>query len=129
MKISSIDLAQLLSDLFYCKQCNQCLADYRQTGLCNALCNQKELKIIPETFYTDYPFIATYAKCKFNYVRCSECIFQTENCGACTRMSHEGCQVIDNEMERLMRSEQEWEILNSMSSDGNDTPSKVTIEF
>lgn len=129
MKISSVNLAQLLSDLFYCKQCKQCLADYRQTGLCNTLCNQKELKIIPETFYTDYPFIAAYAKCKFQYAKCSECIFQIENCKACTRMSHDGCQVVDNEMERLMRSEQEWEILNSIPSDSNGTSYKVSIVF
>lgn len=119
MKISSVNLAQLLSDLFYCKQCNHCLADYRQSGLCNALCGQHELNISPETFYTDYPFMAAYAKCKFNYVRCSECIFQIENNSACTRMSKEGCQVIDDEMERLMRSGQEWEILNPLTHDHN----------
>lgn len=130
MKFSSIDFAQLLSDLFYCKQCKQCLADYRQTNLCNVLRGQKELNISPKTFYTDYPFIAAYIKCKFSYAKCSECVFQIENNSACTCMDKKGCQVIDNEMEHLMRSGQEWEILNSFNNNPNeDAQPKATIAF
>lgn len=112
MKFSSIDLAQLLSDMFYCNKCKLCLADCKQTGLCNALFDQKKLKIFPETFYTDYPFIAAHIKCKFDYIKCSECILCNEDNTICIRTSKKNCSIVDNEIERLARSGREWEILN-----------------
>lgn len=131
MKLSSVDFAQLLSDLFYCDRCEQCLADYRRIGICKVLNDSKELSISPENFYTDYPYIAAYVKCRFHYTKCTDCVFQQiEYNGICTRTRKKGCQAVDKEMERLMQSGQEWKIINPLTDVRiEDAPLKGTIVF